>query len=151
MSQVPMTRLWEKEARSLIDFQNLVPEISALLSDRCVVALSGPLGAGKTEFVKTLVCAKGVTDAASPTFAIHHRYHSLQGPIEHLDLYRMESEDELETTGFWDFFSEERGLILIEWPERMELSHIPIQWSLFLIEIEKTSETGRRIRVSRRN
>jgi tRNA threonylcarbamoyladenosine biosynthesis protein TsaE len=151
MSQIPMKLLWEREAFGLVEFQKLALEIAREFKDRTVVALKGPMGAGKTEFVKTLAQASGVSDAASPTFAIHHRYHSSKGPIEHLDLYRMESEEELETTGFWDFFSEDRGLILIEWPERMDLAHIPWSWDLFQVEIQKVSDSDRLVRLTKRD
>ena len=81
----------------------MVDRFAPLLSEKTIVALQGPMGVGKTEFVKHL-CGKFRSDTvASPTFAIHHRYSSLRGTIDHLDLYRLENEDELETTGFWDF------------------------------------------------
>lgn len=115
-------------------------EIAQEFSRRSVVALSGTLGAGKTEFVKTVARARGFTDIASPTFAIHHRYEGQSLSVDHLDLYRLENEDELETTGFWDFFSSPEGLIFIEWPERMDLSHIPYDWDLFHVEIQKQAD-----------
>lgn len=93
------------------------------------------MGVGKTEFVKQL-CSKFHSDTvASPTFAIHHRYSSKRGAIDHLDLYRLENEDELETTGFWDFLSSDEGLIFIEWPERMNLDHLPFAWKVHMIEL----------------
>jgi tRNA threonylcarbamoyladenosine biosynthesis protein TsaE len=88
---------------------------------------------------------------ASPTFAIHHRYPGFSISIDHLDLYRLESEDELEGVGFWDFFSEAEGLIFIEWPERMDLSHIPWDWDLYQVVIEKPSESERVLRLSKRS
>ena len=64
--------------------QNLKEEFG----ERAVVALFGPMAAGKTEFVKAIVA-----QASSPTFAIHQSY----GQVEHLDLFRLKNEDELVT------------------------------------------------------
>ena len=107
--------LSEVVSSSLVEFQQAVEEFSKLLTKRSVLALSGPMGVGKTEFVKILCRARGVNSAQSPTFALHHQYRKDAILIDHLDLFRIESEDEIEATGFWDLFSQESGLILIEW------------------------------------
>jgi tRNA threonylcarbamoyladenosine biosynthesis protein TsaE len=118
----------------------VVDRFAPLLSDKTIVALQGPMGVGKTEFVKHL-CGKFRSDVvASPTFAVHHRYSSLRGAIDHLDLYRLENEDDLETTGFWDLLSADTGLIFIEWPEKMNLDHLPFSWRLLMVEIRFISE-----------
>jgi len=86
-----------------------------------VIGLSGPLGAGKTVFVKGLAAGLGV-DArlvSSPTFVIAQQYPLLEGPrvLHHLDFYRLESVEELEPIGFADFFA--RGCVLaVEWADR---------------------------------
>lgn len=150
MSQVKFEVLYQKKVTSLGEFHIESLEIAKLFTHRCVVALSGSLGAGKTEFVRTVAKARGFHDMASPTFAIHHRYQGYSLNIDHLDLYRLENEDELETTGFWDFFSESEGLIFIEWPERMDLSHIPLDWDLFRLEIQMDSQGTRTLTFSKR-
>ncbi len=151
MSQVKFEKIFCCSTVDLESFHQAALEAAKYFSSRSVVALSGPLGAGKTEFVRTVAKSRGFQDMASPTFAIHHRYQGFSLSIDHLDLYRLENEDELETTGFWDFFSEPEGLIFIEWPERMDLSHIPLDWDLFRLEIQSgTQGEQRTIRLSKR-
>ena len=123
--------------KDLSEFREAAREVFRHLPDRMVLALSGPMGAGKTEMVKLLCEQQGVRDVVSPTYALHHRYPlKTQGDIEHLDLFRMENEEELDSTGFWDFFFEKQGWIFIEWPEKMNLEQIPDDWSLFLLDLK---------------
>ncbi len=84
-----------------------------------MVALRGPLGAGKTTFVRALVRALHGSDEAvsSPTFVFRQRYDGAP-PVEHLDLYRIEDPAaELPDLGLDDAFAPDR-LTLVEWPER---------------------------------
>jgi tRNA threonylcarbamoyladenosine biosynthesis protein TsaE len=86
-----------------------------------VIGLVGPLGAGKTVFVKGLAEGLGV-DArlvSSPTFVIAQQFPLLDGPrvLHHLDFYRLESVEELDSIGFDDMFA--RGCVLaVEWADR---------------------------------
>jgi len=86
-----------------------------------VIGLVGPLGAGKTVFVKGLAEGLGV-DArlvSSPTFVIAQQYPLLEGPrvLHHLDFYRLEAAEELDSIGFDDMFA--RGCVLaVEWADR---------------------------------
>jgi tRNA threonylcarbamoyladenosine biosynthesis protein TsaE len=83
-----------------------------------VVALIGPLGAGKTEWVKGLAEGLGVDPAlvASPTFVIASEYPGRRR-LAHVDLYRIESEAELEATGFVDLLAP--GMVVaVEWADR---------------------------------
>lgn len=83
-----------------------------------VVALIGPLGAGKTEWVKGLAEGLGVDSelVASPTFVIASEYPGRRR-LAHVDLYRIESEAELEATGFLDLLAP--GMVVaVEWADR---------------------------------
>jgi tRNA threonylcarbamoyladenosine biosynthesis protein TsaE len=88
-----------------------------------VVALIGPLGAGKTQFSKGLAEGLGIDPevVASPTFVIAHQHPAPEGPwkgLNHADLYRVKSLEELEETGFSDLL--ERGaLVAVEWADRV--------------------------------
>ncbi len=86
-----------------------------------MIGLIGPLGAGKTVFVKGLASGLGVAPrlVSSPTFVIAQQYPLLEGPrvLHHLDFYRLESERELDTVGFDDMLA--RGAVLaVEWADR---------------------------------
>ena len=87
-----------------------------------VVALRGPLGAGKTTFVRALVGALHGSDAAvsSPTFVFRQRYDAPgAAPIEHLDLFRVEDECELAELSLDYAFGADR-ITVVEWPEHGE-------------------------------
>jgi tRNA threonylcarbamoyladenosine biosynthesis protein TsaE len=82
------------------------------------VALSGPMGAGKTAFVRAVVAALHGSDDAvsSPTFVFRQCYEGVP-PVEHLDLYRIDDPAELAELGLEDAFAPDR-IALVEWPER---------------------------------
>ena len=81
-----------------------------------VIALSGPLGAGKTTLARALVTRLGGEgEVPSPTFALMQRYETPRLTLTHCDFYRLEP-PELDELGLDDAVSE--GAVLIEWPER---------------------------------
>jgi tRNA threonylcarbamoyladenosine biosynthesis protein TsaE len=81
-----------------------------------VVALSGPLGVGKTALVRGVLAALGHSgDVPSPTFAIVQPYEVLDPPVWHVDLYRLEDAGEIEELGL---DSLDDAVLLVEWPER---------------------------------
>ena len=87
------------------------------LDDRRVVALEGDLGAGKTTFVKAIAAALDADAAAvtSPTFSLVREYPTPAGPLLHLDLYRLDTVDEvlaLDVEGLLDA----ARLAVVEWP-----------------------------------
>lgn len=95
-----------------------------------VVTITGDLGAGKTTLVQAICRGYGVTEeVTSPTFALVHRYAGARSAVYHLDLYRLESVDELTNLG-WDELMSDGALVLIEWPERagdrIPVDHIPM-------------------------
>ncbi len=83
------------------------------------LGLSGELGAGKTTFVRALVCALHGSDVpvSSPTFVFRQRYDGTP-PIEHLDLYRIDDPAEAADLGLDDAFAPDR-ITVVEWPERL--------------------------------
>ncbi len=85
-----------------------------------VIALDGPLGAGKTRLVQAISAACGVERAGvvSPTFVLMHEYHG-DRPIYHVDCYRLRDDDEFNQLGVDEHFGPP-NLVLIEWAGRME-------------------------------
>jgi tRNA threonylcarbamoyladenosine biosynthesis protein TsaE len=82
------------------------------------LALQGELGAGKTTLAQGLLRRLGVTGAVhSPSYTLVEHYDTLQGLVLHVDLYRLNSTDELEALGLRDEWSN-AALVLLEWPER---------------------------------
>ena len=82
-----------------------------------VVLLSGPLGAGKTAFVRGMTRGLGGNpgDVSSPTFTILHEYKGPHVLLFHADLYRL-SEREVDELGLDDVAAE--GILVVEWPDR---------------------------------
>jgi tRNA threonylcarbamoyladenosine biosynthesis protein TsaE len=81
-----------------------------------VIALSGPLGVGKTVLARGFLAALGHRgEVPSPSFAIVQPYEALDPPVWHVDLYRIEDPSELDEIGLDDSAG---GILLVEWPER---------------------------------
>ena len=83
-----------------------------------VLALVGPLGAGKTAFVKGLAAGLGLParEVVSPTFTLVHE-HAGAVPLFHADLYRLESPEQVAELGL-DDYAGRGGILAIEWAER---------------------------------
>ncbi len=82
-----------------------------------VVTLRGPLGAGKTTFVRGLALElTGEDSVSSPTFTFWHRY-GVAPNLHHLDLYRIDDERELLDMGLEEAFGPD-AIVAVEWPER---------------------------------
>jgi len=119
--------------------QALGEEIGRSLVAGDVVALSGPLGSGKTTFSQGLARAIGIqAPISSPTFVFINEYRN-EIPLLHLDAYRLEnmSWDDLRDTGFEDWLDRDDAVRLIEWPEMVEQwLPKPRFWLRFEIEDE---------------
>jgi len=108
---------WPDEAACAALAQRWAPQ--AALAD-AFIELQGPLGAGKTTFVRHLLRALGVQGRIkSPTYAVLEPYDTTLGPVSHFDFYRFEDAREWEDAGFRDIFAAP-GLKLAEWPEKAE-------------------------------
>ena len=86
-----------------------------------LVVLRGELGAGKTTLVKGMAAALGAADAedvASPTFTLVHEYRGRKVRLFHLDLYRLETEHEVEGLGLWEMADAPDALVLVEWGDK---------------------------------
>jgi len=110
-----------------------------------IIALTGPLGAGKTVFVKGLarglrIPEKGVR---SPSFVILIEHRQGRLPLFHFDFYRFKKGAEIETTPFEDCLKE-KGVIVVEWPERIA-DYLPPETRK--VEIEVLRRKQRRIKI----
>ena len=105
----------------LEDLRRVAGEFLAAAGDSRVFALEGPMGVGKTTFVKAVAEALGVEDdVTSPTFAIVNEYRTREGEtVYHFDCYRLKDLAEAADMGCEEYFySGDR--CFIEWPELVE-------------------------------
>jgi tRNA threonylcarbamoyladenosine biosynthesis protein TsaE len=115
--------------------------LGELLFPGSVVALIGPLGAGKTHLVRAIAEGLGITDSravSSPTFVLIQEYAS-RLPIYHFDAYRLRSEAEFYDLGALEYLTGD-GVSLVEWADRVPGS-IPSEH--LRIELKMTGETSR--------
>ncbi len=108
------------------------------------IALQGPLGAGKTQFVGGLVGGLGgdVRSVSSPTYVLLNVYDTGRLSVYHLDAYRV-TEDDLEGIGFTELL-EQKGVVVVEWPQR---AGGLLPEDTISIDIEPTGRTTRRISI----
>src|SRR5438270_6086310 len=109
-----------------------------------LVVLTGDLGAGKTTIIKGIAegfKAESQENVTSPTFTLIHEYRGPAATVYHIDLYRVDSQRQLETLGI-DDLRDERSLILLEWGEKFERFRNEADAE---IRLQRLGETERRI------
>jgi tRNA threonylcarbamoyladenosine biosynthesis protein TsaE len=118
--------------------------LAAELSPPLIVLLRGDLGAGKTTLVKGIAEGFGAVTAdqvTSPTFTLIHEYRSPRAVLYHIDLYRIDTDRELETLGLDDLLAPD-SILLIEWGEKFP--RIQREWGI-QIRLERVGESGRKV------
>ncbi len=112
-----------------------------------VIALVGPLGAGKTHLIKGIVAGLGAEDAAnevtSPTFVLVNEY-SGRLEVYHLDAYRLDSIAQFEQIGF-DDYCHLGSVVLIEWADKIEKALAGINY--IKIELSHLGQTARTVHI----
>jgi tRNA threonylcarbamoyladenosine biosynthesis protein TsaE len=105
-------------------------ELGRSINPPLLITLTGELGAGKTTLAQSICLGYGVKgEVTSPTYALVQEYSGPRSSVFHIDLYRLDSEEQLTNLG-WDEIVSSRALILVEWPERagkrLPDAHLPI-------------------------
>ncbi len=105
-------------------------KLGAASSPPLIIALSGDLGTGKTTLAQAISRGYGVAEeVTSPTYALVHQYSAPKSAVYHIDLYRLDSAEQLTNLG-WDDIIASDALILVEWPDRagdrLPSNHVPI-------------------------
>jgi tRNA threonylcarbamoyladenosine biosynthesis protein TsaE len=121
--------------------------LAAQLSPPLTVLLRGDLGAGKTTLVKGIAegfQAASAQDVTSPTFTLVHEYCGAQATLYHIDLYRIDTERELETLGLDDLLAPD-SILLIEWGEKFPRF---LRDRNLEIVLERVGEDDRRIHLT---
>ncbi|HHY53110.1 MAG TPA: tRNA (adenosine(37)-N6)-threonylcarbamoyltransferase complex ATPase subunit type 1 TsaE [Clostridiales bacterium] len=122
----------------------LAKEFAKSLKPGDVIALYGGLGAGKTAFVRGLAEGLGLDprEVSSPTFALINEYPGRNITLCHFDMYRVEGEDSLESTGYFDYLSRKDCILAVEWSENIE-EHLPPRH--IVVMIRKGEQENQRI------
>jgi tRNA threonylcarbamoyladenosine biosynthesis protein TsaE len=113
-----------------------------------VIALVGPLGAGKTHLIKGIVAGLGAEDAAnevtSPTFVLVNEYEGRLA-VFHMDAYRLDTIAQFEQIGF-DDYCHPGSVVLIEWADKVEQALTGINY--IKIELSHLGPAARKIRIT---
>jgi tRNA threonylcarbamoyladenosine biosynthesis protein TsaE len=100
--------------------QKLGRDFAKVLEKGDIICLYGELGSGKTTFVQGLAKGLGISSRIiSPTFIIMRSHKLKLGMFYHIDLYRIESEKNIESLGFKEVINDQRNIIAIEWAEKL--------------------------------
>jgi tRNA threonylcarbamoyladenosine biosynthesis protein TsaE len=124
-------------------------QLAAELRSARLVMLRGELGAGKTTLAKGIaegLHAASHEDVTSPTFTLIHEYRGTEVNIFHVDLYRIETQRELDTLGLDELIAEQGNLVLLEWGEKFARFEKERDVE---IRIERNGEQERRLTVTR--
>lgn len=141
---------------SAAEFQSASPaetfnyghQLGSQLEGGEILLLSGPLGAGKTLFVKGICAALGIDeeDVTSPSFTLVNPYTG-RLRLYHLDLYRLdEGPGAAHAVDLDDLLNDEQAVIVIEWPERM--GNYPLPASVWRINIAGDGDAPRTISIT---
>jgi tRNA threonylcarbamoyladenosine biosynthesis protein TsaE len=121
--------------------------LTELLAPPKLVLLRGDLGAGKTTLIKGIAAAFDAADeedVTSPTFTLVHEYRGPRAKLYHIDLYRIDTQRELETLALDDLRSDD-SILLIEWGEKFPQL---VRERDVEIVLERAGENARRITIT---
>ena len=119
--------------------RSLAKKIEECGISRAFIAMRGEMGVGKTAFVRGFASELGISNVKSPTYTVVNEYRGRKN-IYHLDMYRIESEDDLYSIGFDDYVDRD-GFCIAEWSENVEdfLPH-----DLIYVSIRRSPESEAR-------
>lgn len=150
-----MKLILEKKKIAFSELASFCDSLLRVVEEPYLFLLEGDLGAGKTTFVRAWVQALIDKESdikvpenlvSSPTFTLHQEYRIKEKKIHHFDLYRLRSEEELETTGFWEIFQQPESVI-IEWPERANWDGLLTLKKIYRLKFQIIDDSARSIKV----
>jgi tRNA threonylcarbamoyladenosine biosynthesis protein TsaE len=124
-------------------------QLGAQLSGGEILLLDGPLGAGKTVFVKGIAAALDIDpeEVTSPSFTLVNPYAGGRLPFFHIDLYRLDKgAAAADAVDLEELLTDERAVVVIEWAER--LGQYPLPANVWRIAISGDGESRRSISIS---
>lgn len=129
-------------AREASDMEEIGVNLAGKLRDGMLVSLVGPLGAGKTTLTKGIAKGLLITDVVvSPSYVLAREYKGRLA-LHHVDAYRVASLDEFAEAGLDAELPPERGVTVVEWPERIDGL---VEASNILVYIELLEDGSRRV------
>lgn len=132
------------ESHSYEETLLIAEELARSLPKGSVIAFRGGLGAGKTAFTTGFARGLGIKqDVSSPTFALVNEYRVGENVLYHFDMYRVESWDDLYSTGFFDYL-DTGAYLCVEWSENIDGA---LPDNTVYVEIEPTGEHTRTLKV----
>lgn len=106
-----------KIVNSISDTVKLAAEFAKILKKGDILLFTGEIGTGKTTFIQALAKNLGVKElVTSPTFVIHALRDSGRIPLSHVDLYRLNNDDEVDSIGFEEYY--DTAITVVEWADR---------------------------------
>ena len=106
------------------DTRGVASRLTGKLTGGDVLLLYGPMGSGKTTFTQGIANTLGISRLTSPTYVTLNQYDiNVDSPIKilnHFDLYRLESEDQLRSVNFEEIIKDTNSLSVVEWPEKLK-------------------------------
>jgi len=106
-----------KHLESVSATSDVADSLSRILKAGDLLLFTGAIGAGKTTFIQFLAKSLGVKETVtSPTFVLHTIYESGSIPLSHVDLYRLNTDAEVESFGFEDYY--DTSVTAVEWADR---------------------------------
>ncbi|MBP9686634.1 MAG: tRNA (adenosine(37)-N6)-threonylcarbamoyltransferase complex ATPase subunit type 1 TsaE [Candidatus Doudnabacteria bacterium] len=118
-----MKRIPKEIKTTVTQAKTLARDVASRLQGGEVLALIGNLGAGKTTFTQALAQALGIAHSvSSPTFVLQQTYPipNTQIHLDHFDLYRLETEDEIQKSGLVEHWGNPHIISVIEWADKAE-------------------------------
>lgn len=128
---------------NLRETQKIAEDIAQQLKGGEIIALHGELGSGKTTFAQGLAKGLGITKRIiSPTFIIMRTYKTGSKNFYHIDLYRVESQNDIEGLGIKEILADKNVIVAIEWAEKIQTL---LPQERIDMRLEYVSESKRRI------
>ncbi len=135
------------EITDVVELSGVADQLLPFVKSNTIFLLNGEMAAGKTTLISTLLLKLNITDVSSPTYAIHQTYSMQNVTIHHFDLHRLETADEIETSGIWDEFENTNNIFFIEWSNKINIENWPMNFKIINIDIEKKTESTRSIEI----